>query len=249
MSEAFDPGSGPFTLDEVRQLLKALDRLPGKVANVDGISDIAIVPCLNGKVAPASQVVWPASKEEADMFELLVDGLLIADSTEIESLCPGLRDVCPPLDVSRAAHILKGVDVSTLTVLSDELLNWLSRNLSAIDSASRALLSALPIFPTASGSFAPLSTLSLPDTFHDPINVATLVDESTARDYHRLLTTLGAAAAGRCGLLPCPCPPRSRRAPALLGPSGSASPADCDSPGAADRSSKCLGDGAAGPLS
>ena len=132
-TEAFDPGSGPFTLDDVRQILKAFDRLPGKVANVDGIGDVAIVPCRNGMVAPPSQVVWPASEDEAAMFELLVDGLLIADATEIESLCPGLREVCPQLDVGRAARILENVDGTSLAALSDELLDWLNRNRAAID--------------------------------------------------------------------------------------------------------------------
>ncbi|HUY50596.1 MAG TPA: DUF3883 domain-containing protein [Streptosporangiaceae bacterium] len=191
-TETFNPDSGPFTLDDMRQILKAFDRLPGKVANVDGIGDVAIVPCRNGMVAPPSQVVWAASEDEAAMFELLVDGLLIADAAEIESLCPGLREVCPQLDVGRAARILESVDASSLAALSDELLDWLNRNLPAIDDTSRALLSALPIFRTATGSFAPLTTLSLPEAFHDPINVASLVDEATARDYRKLLTTLGA---------------------------------------------------------
>jgi len=188
----FDPDRGPFTLDYVRQILKALDRLPGKVANIDGIGDVAIVPCRNGKIAPPSQVAWPASEDEAALFELLVDGLLIADASEIEPLCPGLREVCLQLDVGLAARILANVDTASLAVLSDELLDWLNRNLPAIDDRSRALLSALPIFPTATGSFAPLATLSLPQAFHDPINVATLVDEAAVRDYHKLLTTLGA---------------------------------------------------------
>ncbi len=191
-TEVFAPDSGPFTLDEVRQILKVFNRLPGKVGNVDGIGDVAIVPCRNGMIAPPSQVVWPASEDEAAMFELLVDGLLIADALEIESLCPGLREVCPKLDVSRAALILKSADASSLAVFSDELLDWLNRNLPAIESASRARLGTLPIFRTATGAFAPLSALSLPDEFHDPINVASLVDEATARDYRKLLTALGA---------------------------------------------------------
>ena len=191
-TEVFDPGSGPFTLEDVRQILMALDRLPGKVGNINGIGDVAIIPCRNGKIAPPSQVAWPASEDEAALFELLVDSLLVADAAEVESLCPGVREVCPQLDVGLAARILANVDTAKLTALSDELLDWLNRNLSAIDDRSRALLSALPIFPTATGSFAPLDTLSLPQAFHDPINVATLVDELAARDYHKLLTRLGA---------------------------------------------------------
>jgi hypothetical protein len=188
----FDPDHGPFTLDDVRQFLKALNRLPGKVGNIDGIGDVAIVPCRNGKIAAPSQVVWTTSEDEAALFELLVDGLLIADRAEVESLCPGLREACPQLNVSLAARILANVDTASLTALSDELLDWLNRNLPAIDDQSRALLSALPIFPTATGSFAPLDTLSLPHAFHDPINVATLVAEAAVRDYHKLLTKLGA---------------------------------------------------------
>jgi hypothetical protein len=191
-TEVFDPGRGPFTLEDVRHILTALDRLPGKVGNIDGIGDVAIVPCRNGKIAPPSQVAWPASENDAALFELLVDGLLIADAAEVESLCPGMREVCPQLDVGLVARILANVDTASLTALSDELLDWLNRNLPAIDDWSRGLVSALPIFPTATGSFAPLGTLSLPHAFHDPINVATLVDEAAVRDYHKLLTTLGA---------------------------------------------------------
>ena len=209
-TEAFDPHSGPLTLEDVRQILKAFDRLPGRIGNVDGIGDIAIIPCRNGMVAPPAQVVWAASEDEASLFELLADGLLIADATEIESRCPGLREVCPWLDVRRAARILETVDSSSLTALSDELLDWLNRNLPAIDSESRALLGALPIYRTATGSFAPLSSLSLPDAFHDPINVASLVDEETTRDYRKLLTALGARPLERRRLLPCPCPSRGR---------------------------------------
>ena len=191
-TDVFDPDHGPFTMDDMRQILSALNRLPGKVGNIDGIGDVAIVPCRNGQIAPPSLAAWPASEDEAALFELLVDGLLIADTAEVESVCPGVREVCPQLDVGLAARILANVDTASLTALSDELLDWLNRNLPAIDDRSRALLSALPIFPTATGAFAPLDTLSLPHAFHDPINVATLVDEAAVRDYHKLLTTLGA---------------------------------------------------------
>ena len=168
-TEAFDPGSGPFTLDDVHQILKAFDRLPGKVANVDGIGDVAIVPCRNGMVAPPSQVVWPASEDEAAMFELLVDGLLIADATEIESLCPGLREVCPQLDVGRAARILRMSTVPSLAALSDELLDWLNRNRAAIDEhESSAARRSLPIFRPRRARSRLLTKLSLPDDIPRP---------------------------------------------------------------------------------
>ncbi|MEU3168544.1 DUF3883 domain-containing protein [Streptosporangium sp. NPDC006930] len=190
--EAFNLSDGPLDRDELIQILDALKRLPGKVANVDGIGDVAIVPCRNGMVAPPSQVVWPTTEDDGTLFEVLVDDLLIADVETIERHCPGLREACSPLDVACAARILQGVDPEALGAFSDNLLEWLNLNLVGITNpTTRQKVAELPIFPTASG-FEPLTKLSLPNDFRDPIEVASLVVHTTARDYHKLLSTLGA---------------------------------------------------------
>lgn len=192
ITEAFDSSDGPLDRDELIHILDVLERLQGKVANLDGIGDVAIVPCRNGMVAPPSQVVWPASEDDGTLFELLVGDLLIADVETIETHCPGLREACPPLDVPCAARILHGVDAEELGVLADTLLEWLNRNLAGItDVTTRQKIAELPIFPTASG-FAPLTKLSLPNDFRDPIGVASLVAVTAARDYRKLLSELGA---------------------------------------------------------
>jgi hypothetical protein len=126
------------------------------------------------------------------LFELLVEDLVVADVDLVEQHCPGLKEVCTPLDVAYATGVLAGADPEALNSLSGELLDWLSRNLASItDRSTIDQVAALPIFPTASGS-APLTELSLPNNFRDPIGVATLVDESAALDYHKLLVALGA---------------------------------------------------------
>lgn len=192
ITKAFDPPDGPLNRGELIQILDALERLPGKVATVDGIGDVAIVPCRNGMVAPPSQVVWPASEDDGTLFEFLVDDLLIADVETIETHCPGLREACPPLDVACAARILQDVDTEALGALADDLLEWLNRNIAGItDTRTRQKIAELPIFPTASG-FEPLTKLSLPNEFRDPIEVASLVADTTTRDYHKLLSALGA---------------------------------------------------------
>ncbi|MGI5223762.1 DUF3883 domain-containing protein [Actinoallomurus sp. CA-142502] len=192
ITEAFDPSAGPLGRDDLIQLLDALKRLPGKVANVDGIGDVAIVPCRNGMFAPPSQVVWPASEDDGTLFEVLDDDLLIADVETIETHCPGLREACSLLDIASAARILLEVGTEALGVLADDLLEWLNRNMAGItDATTCRKIAELPIFPTASG-FEPLTKLSLPNDFRDPIGVASLVAEAAALDYHKLLSTLGA---------------------------------------------------------
>lgn len=192
VTEAFDPSQGPLDREELIEVLDVLDRLPGKVANIDGVDDVALVPCRNGLFAPPSQVVWPATDDDATLFEVLVDDLLIADVATIDEHCPGLREACMPLDVACAAGILQQVDTDALGTLADDLLDWLNRNLTTpTNEATRGQIAALPIFPTASG-FESLSKLSLPNDFRDPIGVASLVADYAALDYHRLLNALGA---------------------------------------------------------
>ncbi|MFZ0230101.1 MAG: hypothetical protein WAL41_24875, partial [Mycobacterium sp.] len=192
ITEAFDPSDGPIGRDALIGILDALERLPGKVANVGGVGDVAIVPCRNGMVAPPSQVVWPASAADGTLFEVLVDDLLVADVETIDRHCPGLREACPPLDVACAARILQDVDSEALGAFADDLLEWLNRNRAGItDAATRQRIAELPIFPTASG-FEPLTKLSLPNDFRDPIGVASLVADTAALDYHKLLSALGA---------------------------------------------------------
>lgn len=192
ITKVFDPKSGPLNRDQVLQLLAALERLPGRVANVEGIDGVALVPCRNGLIAPASEVVWPASKDDGTLFEVLVDGLLIADVDTVDRYCPSLRDSCTPLDVDCAVRVLQEVEHETLAVMAEELLDWLNRNLtSTVDRATREQVARLPIFPTATG-FEALTRLSLPNDFRDPIAVASLVADKVAREYHKLLADLGA---------------------------------------------------------
>lgn len=192
LTETFLPSGDTLSRDESLSLLDALDRLPGKVSNVDGIEAVAIVPCRGGHFAPADAVLWPGSDADGTLFELLVDGLLVADVAAIEQHCPGLRDVCETLNIASAASVLQEANLLNLETLAGELLDWLNRNLTTtVDEESRTALAQLPIFPTA-GGFEPLSKLSLPNEFRDPVGVASLVADQAATDYHKLLVGLGA---------------------------------------------------------
>jgi hypothetical protein len=191
-TKPFTPSTDTLTMAQVKQLLAVLGLLQGNISNVDGIRGVAIVPCGNGLIAPASKVVWPSSAEEAGLFELLVDDLFMADADTVTKFCPGLQHLWKPLDVRQAAALLERVDAENLSELGDDLLAWFDRHLLEIDLSKAAEIAALPIFPTSNKTFRPLTALSLPQDFDDPVNVASLVAFETARDYHRLLDRLGA---------------------------------------------------------
>jgi hypothetical protein len=192
LTQTFQPSGDTLSRDEMLSLLDALERLPGKVSNVEGIEAVAIVPCRGGQFAPADAVLWPGSDSDGTLFELLVDGLLVADVATVEQRCPGLKDVCEALDIVSAATALREANLLNLEALAGELLDWLNRNLTTtVDEASRAALAQLPIFPTAEG-FEQLTKLSLPNEFRDPVGVASLVADQAALDYHKLLVGLGA---------------------------------------------------------
>jgi hypothetical protein len=192
LTEVLEPSSETLTTVQVEQILDLLNGFPGKVSNTTGIPDVTVVPCRNGKIAPPTSVIWPRNDDEAALFEILVDDLLVADTATIEEHCPDLQDVCTYLDASNATELLVEVDSEDLSQLSDDLMAWLEKHLDEIDDWTAQRLTDLKIFPTSAGDFAPLTSLSLPEKFDDPINVASLVEHRVARDYHRLLTRLGA---------------------------------------------------------
>ncbi|MDR6415578.1 DUF3883 domain-containing protein [Pseudarthrobacter sulfonivorans] len=191
-TQAFLPSSETLSIVEVKQLLELMSRSQGNVKNVDGLGAVAIVPCNSGLIAPASMVTWPSSADESTLFELLIQGLLLADINTINEAFPGLKDLWTPLDVTQAISLLKGVDATKLSELADDLLAWFDRHLLEIDRSNAPEIAALPIFPTSSQEFSSLTALSLPQDFDDPVNVASLVDFETARNYRKLLNTLGA---------------------------------------------------------
>jgi len=194
LTEPFDMGHGPLRREDNVALLRTFARFKSRVEipDVEGMGDVAIIPCRNGSVAPASQTIVAVDDAEADLFELLADGALVADAALVNELCPSLLTLCTPVSVDLAADLLSDVDTSSLQSLSGDLLEWLDNRSGQIGPANRDRLARLPIYPSADGSFRPLTKLSLRSGFKDPLGIADLVHDETVHGHTDLLRKLGA---------------------------------------------------------
>jgi hypothetical protein len=187
-------GNGaPLTVADVEALLRLVDHLQerGKslVSNSD-IADVAIVPCVDGTYAAASQV----SKLEEDdraLFELLDPDLRIVDTERVTALCPKLIELCDDITPERAIEIFEA-DPTALEVAPELVLDWLDNHRGALSRELGARVSLLPIFPSTSGELRPLTELSLSSDFDDILGVADVVDREKTAGHTDLLRLLGA---------------------------------------------------------
>lgn len=195
MTEAWDPhdDGSPLTTADVEAALRLVDHLQERGKSVlanSSIVDVAIVPCLDGMFAPASEV---SSLEEDDraLFELLAPDLRILDAERLGSLCPSLIELCDDITPERAIDIFES-DPSALAVAPDLVLDWLDNHRGALSPDIRSRVSALPVYPSAMGELRALTKLSLPSDFDDVLGVADVVDRDKAAGHTDLLRLLGA---------------------------------------------------------
>ena len=112
---------------------------------------------------------------------------------------PRLAQLVPDWSVLDAIEALEdrvstGTNAGSRIAPHVELLRWFNaRREQVLDGDLVNRLAALPLFPTA-GELAPLSRLSLPSNFSDPLRLASLVDLTEIGDCQPLLAALGAKA-------------------------------------------------------
>jgi hypothetical protein len=193
ITEADRISDSPLTRQGVVGVLETLEILGAStnLQGVPGIADVAIVPCLSGWVAPASSAVI-AADDEAALFELVDPDLRIVDEPLLNELCPRLAATCRRLTLDRAADVLLAQDEEVIQGLAHEILEWLDGRSGQLDEGSVAKFAALPIYPSADGTFHPLTDLSLRSGFSDPLGIAELVDDQVVQGHTDLLRKLGA---------------------------------------------------------
>lgn len=195
LTDGWTPGPDSLLLGEdVEALLILLESLQqrGKKLLEDGGADtVAIVPCLDGSYASAKCVARLRDNDRA-LFELLDPELKVLDEARLNALCPALVDLCDDITPERALEIFEA-DVDALAAAPDEVLEWLANHPSAVTQPDlRDRVSALPVFPSASGEYRRLTELSLPSDFEDVLEVADVVHPAKASGYTDLLRRLGA---------------------------------------------------------
>ncbi len=181
----------PADVEVALRLLSHYDDRGKSVLPDAGALTIAIVPCLDGSFAAASSVARLRGDDRA-LFEVLDPGLKILDERRLNALCPGLISLCDDITPERAVEIFEA-DVDALAVAPDEVLGWLANHGAAVSQSDlRDRVSALPVFPSASGEYRKLTDLSLPSDFEDVLELADVVHPEKVSGYTDLLRRLGA---------------------------------------------------------
>ena len=181
----------PADVEVALRLLSHYDDRGKSVLPDAGANTIAIVPCLDGSFAAASSVARLRGNDRA-LFELLDPNLKIVDEVRLNALCPGLVALCDDITPERAVEIFEA-DIDALSVAPDEVLEWLANHRSDVSQPHlRDRVSALPVFPSASGEYRQLTDLSLPSDFDDVLEVADVVHPEKVSGYTDLLRLLGA---------------------------------------------------------
>ncbi|MBL0886389.1 DUF3883 domain-containing protein [Myceligenerans indicum] len=180
--------------DDVEAVLQLIESLQarGKALLTNALAgEVAIVPCLDGSFAPATEVANLGDDDRA-LFELLAPDLKILDENRLQNLCPSLITLCDDITPSRAIEIFEA-DTDALAVAPDEVLDWLANHRSALATDEvRTRVRALPVYPSTSGELLPLTDLSLPSDFDDVLGVADVVNREKTTGYEDLLQLLGA---------------------------------------------------------
>jgi hypothetical protein len=178
---------------DMAELLILVQRMQQRGRNLladSGIERVAVVPCIDGSFAPAVGTALLPEHDRA-LFELLDPTLKIVDETSLRELCPSLIALCDDITPLRAVEIFER-DLEALAAAPSEVLDWIADHRAALTDVDLAhRLAALPVFPSADGAFRPLTELSLPSSFDDPLGVAGLVDTARADGFKDLLVRLG----------------------------------------------------------
>jgi Domain of unknown function (DUF3883) len=192
LTKAFDPDLGALVALDIHGILSSLRVLPGATSKIDGVANVALVPCTNGLFAPAAASVWPATDAEATMLASLDHSILVADREIVSELCPDLEQVIPRVDLALVVETIERAAHENRARSAREVLEWLRQHVHELRPGDAERVAGLPIFRTADEELANLAQLSLPHDFQDPIGVAALVHDDLVHNYRDLLVALGA---------------------------------------------------------
>lgn len=161
------------------------------------ISRLSLVIRMDGALAPCSNVFGGVSKKTGELFEPF-DSEFSYVSRDVD-VFESRPDLCPVFGPDEAVHILVTAgDDKCVRLFQEEkvsfqaLIGWFEhqRNQVLENQELKQSVAALPIYPTA-GTFRPLTELSLPGDFDDPLQMASVLDVTGLSNAQDFLKALG----------------------------------------------------------
>jgi hypothetical protein len=156
----------------------------------------AVVPGMDKALWPCRDV-YRAESETVMLFVGIDPSIPFLGSLEEEALA--LEQLCPEFTAEVAIKCLSKTlfaddeEISSAVIDPLPVLRWFEGRANEVlrDNAIKGELVALPLFPSADG-LKPLSSLSLPGDFTDPIGLAGVVDLARLKGRRDFLRELGA---------------------------------------------------------
>jgi hypothetical protein len=155
-----------------------------------------LLPGSDGAIWPPEHL-FRADAPTRSVFDPLLPEIVYLDESAIPEEARSLSEMCPGLSAVEAVRLLHDAD-NDLEVMStssgDDLLpliGWFDSHRNELDEESGAQLASLPIFPSE-GSLRPLTRLSLPGAFDDPLQLAGILDTEQVTGHLDFIRSLGA---------------------------------------------------------
>jgi len=161
------------------------------------LASLSLAVNRDGALCPCNSVYRTGTAETQNLF-LRLDPSISFASAETNS-CTLFVPLCPAFGPAQAVSVILNLGQAAFaaalgagSVTVPDLISWFVDHRTEIlrDPQLKAAVAALPIFPSAR-EFQPLTALSLPGKFQDPLQLASLLDVSVLPKHHDFLRELG----------------------------------------------------------
>jgi hypothetical protein len=180
---------------EIEVLLQRPRRTDEREKDLRLLRECPIVPCRDGTLRSGNETYW-ADADTIAVFDVFEGAIPFADPDAAEHAL--FRRHCLEFNAEAAvdelSKILGGESTSPMhSDVANRILGWFEKHREKIVGTPRlaVALASLPLFPTATG-FRPLTELSLPGDFVDPLGLSEVVDVAHVSGRRDFLRALGA---------------------------------------------------------
>jgi len=166
-------------------------------AAIKSLSTLALAVSRDGALCPCI-TVYRAGRPDIERIFSHLDPTIRFAAPETNSF-PLFTSLCPEFGPAQAIRVLQKTEAVAFAaavtggfVSVSGLFSWLVEHRAAIlhNPSLKTSLAALSIYPSA-GSYCPLTSLSLPGDFEDPLQLAALLNVNALSKHHDFLRELG----------------------------------------------------------
>jgi hypothetical protein len=189
----------PYPLDDNvgrAQLWSQLGRMVGRMRYEflrdmakTALSTAAVIPSTDGNLC-SIDALWRTDPRSLKLLSAVAPGFPFLDGEQLPKNAEPLFSLCDELTASDAVTQLNDTPLQVDVAAGREIIGWFAQREDELHDADRDKLAALALFPSAD-AVHPLTDVTLPGDFQDPLELALLVERETGKEYASFLNRLG----------------------------------------------------------